>query len=257
MLRLHGGASALATYIFAMLSRVPLYQVASSPLLVAGGWWLLEQIVPDLLPDLPKAIGLSIATIAAAAVVLGLVVRFFGHLEARHPWPWLPRQPWRVSWWLRHRPVFAIVQAVPRAVFDGAVVTEFTWRLIIAESFHRTPVPMSVDYSHARLVLRQRHGGRWKDVEFRPVQDTIRQSDELSRPPRSQQSLMLQFEGVRPAIPVSEAINHLKDYEILLSGVRVRALRGLRTEAELPPMRWHWSAEAHRQNLSYMPELRI
>jgi hypothetical protein len=209
------------------------------PAIAAFSWALLDHLLPDLLPKVPRAIGLPVAVVAASLLFLSFAVRGWRWLVQRLPPPWFPRPFLRAHFWLRHRPSVTILTAMPKVDFGNTVMNGCEISLTVCRNLSNLPVNASIDFDHAELVFTKTDAKPIRRHVFRPKEtggflalDVVKNSTD---------NVMITFSATRLPAPLAEAPDFTGDYELKLRGVRA-LVRGTHPfSGELPrscPTSW-------------------
>lgn len=219
------------------------------PALGALGWWLLDHLLPDLLPKVPVRTAWAVVIVVSLLLAGGLSVKAWRALLDRLPRPWLPKPFWRLRFWLNHRPVVAILQVAPKATFADAEMNECSLSLTVSRGFAKFPREAVVRFERSVILLKSGNGKDARRHIFRPVEA----GGFLHIPIKANSADAVQIEfsatGL-PAIP-SEAPDFRSDYEIELRGVIVESRGPKPLSGELPPTRWAMNQDAYRLSQSY------
>jgi hypothetical protein len=207
------------------------------PALISGAFWVLERVLPDLI-KIPEFIAKPLASLAGVIIVVSVLAYGWRWMARRVPRPWLPRPIWRARTWLAHRPTLSIITATPKIVTSATTMDECKITLQIARSLSASPTRARICFDHAFLEFRRTDRKRAEPFIFRPVEAGGFLALEME--PRSWNSVILEFSGVRFPIHLPHAPQFDGDYELTLRGVR--AVFGGRKgfEGELPPVVWRW-----------------
>ena len=214
------------------------------PALGALGWWLLDHLLPDLLPKVPVRTAWGIVIFVSLLLAGGLFVKAWQALLDRLPRPWLPKPFWRVKFWLHYRPVVAILQVVPKATFADTTMNECSLSLTVSRGLAELPREAVVQFERSVILLKCGNGKDARRHTFRPIET----GGFLHNPMKanSADSVQIEFSATGlPAIP-PEAPDFRGDYEIELRGVIVEIKGPKPLSGELPPTRWIMNQDAYR-----------
>jgi len=208
----------------------------SLPLCLEAGYWVLDHLVPDLLPKPPHIVALPIVTIALAMMAVALVVQGWRRLIKALPLPWLPRPFWRAVYWLRHRPSVAIQVAAPKANCSPVVMLDSTIGLTIWRNLSRLREPAVIRFDRAMLHVVQTRDGKERRYSYRPVEaGGILVQPVTARPG---DAILLDFSATCLPVALADAPDFNQEYELRLTGVIAEVQGAKPLAGELPEARF-------------------
>lgn len=218
------------------------------PFVVTSTYWVLDHLLPDILPKPPKPVSWSIVACAASLLLIALIVMGWRRLVDWMPRPWFPRPFWRVGSWLRCRPTVSVVTVVPQASIVDGRMEECVIRVTLVRSLARMPVDAGVRFDAATLIQRRTDQRGSVRYVFRP-KDT---GGFLMRPfaAGSFDSVLIDSAATDLPARLPEAPDFDGDYEIAITGIRVEAMNDKALGGELPSVNWQMCRAAYQANLS-------
>ncbi|HEY8604821.1 hypothetical protein [Tsuneonella suprasediminis] len=216
------------------------------PAFATLGWWLIDHLLPDLLPKVPVRTAWVVVIVVSLLLAFGFFAKAWRALLDRFPRPWLPKPFWRVGFWLKHRPLVAILQVAPKAMFVDTTMNACSLSLTISRGFAKFPREAVVRFENSVISLKSGTGKGVQRHTFRPVEA----GGFLHIPMKANSADAVQIEFSASGLPVlpSEAPDFQSDYEIELRGVIVESKGPKPLSGELPLTRWTMSQDAHRMS---------
>jgi hypothetical protein len=173
------------------------------PAIGAFSWVLLDHLLPDLLPKVPRAIGLPVAVVAGSLFFLSFAVRGWRWLIQRLPLPWFPQPFWRTLYWLRYRPSITIITATPKVDFGNTVMNGCEISLMVCRNPSNLPTDASIDFDHAELVFTRTDAKPTRQHVFSPTETGGFLA--LDVPKNSTDNVVIAFSATRLPAPLAEA----------------------------------------------------
>ncbi|PVX27900.1 hypothetical protein DD559_19360 [Sphingomonas pokkalii] len=218
------------------------------PFVVTSTYWVLDHLLPDILPKPPKPVSWSIVACAASLLLIALIVMGWRRLVDWMPRPWFPSPFWRVASWLRCRPTVSVVTVIPQASIVDGRMEECVIHVTLVRSLAQMPVDAVVRFDATTLILqRTDQRGSTRHV-FRPKET----GGFLMRPiaAGSLDSILIDFAATGLPARFPDAPDFDGDYEIAITGIRVEARSDRPFGGKLPPVKWQMCRAAYQANLS-------
>ncbi|SFI55581.1 hypothetical protein [Caulobacter sp. UNC279MFTsu5.1] len=222
---------------------------------LAACWFVLDHLVPDLLPKPPREAATVIAGVALALSLAAWARRGWSALNAQVPRPWWPRQPWRLGPWLRQRPQLHITTAAVEVIRGLTVLESAQVNLVIQRNLSRTRRTTTLRFDTARLELRQRRGKTVLRWNFAPEEA----GGFLALPVSAgaNDHVRIAFVGTGFPMAYGQLVDFEKPYELLLMDVEAevgerRPLRGV-----LGVARYFWPGAPSTSALNLEPSTQI
>jgi hypothetical protein len=213
-----------------------------APAAVFGvSWFVVDHLLPDLLPKPPHTAALAIVAAAMLAALAAGAARLWSWVNERVPRPWFPRPAWRVAVWLRSRPSVSIITAIPKVAFGNTTMDVCQFSLTIQRNFSRATRVSRLVWEDATLVMSQEIEGKRRHFTFRPRDAGGFLA--LSLNPGTSDAVMVDFEGGAFPVALAAGPDFTKDYQLDLRGVTV-VVEGVHTiRAQLPVAIWRWCCQ--------------
>lgn len=229
-----------------------LRKVLAPAALLAGSWFVLDHLLPDLLPKPPQIVSLWIVGLAGLVATTASVGWGWTLLNEYLPRPWWPKPFWRVTTWLRRRPTLSVITAVPKVGFGNTTMDSCRVSLTLRRNLARLAAVSTVEFDEAVLILSQTIGRKTRRFAFAPCDA----GGFLALPVAAGASdaVLVEFVGIAFPKPMSEAPDFTLDYHLELRGVRVRVQGKAPIAAELAPASWSWF---HQFNSGIPPRLEL
>ena len=206
--------------------------------LMFGAYWVLDHLLPELLPKIPSAVGEPIAFACVAIMTVGLAIRGWRLALHKIPRPWLPKQFWRVGVWLRHRPSLNVVSANPSIAFVGDVIGACGFTLTLQRNASRSLHDVTFEFERAELELSQSSSGQQRKWLFRPVETGGLLGQTINA--QSSDFIILSFTAMNLPMTAPQSPDFGGDYEIEIRGVYAEMRSAQVLRGELSPVRWQW-----------------
>lgn len=194
--------------------------------------------------DLPDIVRQTLLGVGSVGLAVSLVLLGWQNLFRRLPWPWLPRQSFRILRWLSWRPRLGILIVNTPVSYQSNTgsVEQCDVGVIVAEGAPREGRSLALRYDDAELILQQRHGGKFRRFVFAPSNVPA----ELGAPRTSEdRNVHLLFRWRAGSDQITP--NFAADYQLILTGVRAAVASGrARVDGVLPAMTWTHDADAFR-----------
>lgn len=209
--------------------------VALPTAVVAVSWWVIETLVPNLLP-IPARWAWTVVGVSAAAAVLVLAMRAAHSLRRRRPGPWIARPFGRSARWMRERPRLSILLASASATFGISTLDALTVHLTVHRNVARSRRLCVISFEDAVLTLVQRHRRQRRVWRLRPVES----GGFLSQPLEAGRSdnILIVFAPVALPLASAHAPDLNRPYSLVLDLVE-GTLQGHRpVSGRLPKAKW-------------------
>jgi hypothetical protein len=206
--------------------------------LLASSWFVLDHLLPDLLPKPTHDISLSIAALAAAVAVAAIAVRAWARLNEVLPRPWFPRPFWRIASWLKRRASVSIIAAFPKVALGNDTMDGCAFSLTVQRNLARLKSPSTLEFDRAQLVLSQTIAGKTRRFEFAPRDVGSFLASPIAA--GTSDAVIVDFVGVRLPTALGEAPDFTRDFRLELRGVRVKVEGQHALAAELAAAPWPW-----------------